>query len=280
MPFSKSTQKIAAFGNATYEIIVGGTGSGNVNRAYSISLAEGMKNGGFKVDESLSDAYVAYIKKAKESQPKGGFFGMMGLGSNPVAEMPVDPDLAGKLAETSDIAIITIGRNAGEGADRKADGDFTLTDTEKSNLKNISQAFQSKGKKTVVVLNIGGVIETASWKEIPDAILLVWNPDRKQETLSLMCYAVKSILQENSQLHSLLTIQMYPLLKTSPELNLNLRRIRKMKDQAVALADPNQLRWFMRKVSTLDTGITILLELKPPMNSDLVYHTPTLQSVT
>ena len=179
LPFTKSIRKIAAFGNASYEPIVGGTGSGNVNRAYSISLTEGLKNGGFMTDESLSNAYAAYIKKAKESQPKGGFFGMMGLGSNPVAEMTVDADLAAKMADASDVALITIGRNAGEGADRKIEGDFTLTDTEKSKLKNISQAFQSRGKNTIVVLNIGGVIETASWKEIPDAILLAWQPGQE-----------------------------------------------------------------------------------------------------
>jgi beta-glucosidase len=179
LPLTKNTQKIAAFGNASYEIIVGGTGSGNVNRAYSISLSEGLKNGGFTVNESLTNTYAEYIKKARESQPKGGFFGMMGLGSNPVAEMTVDADLAGKMADLSDVAILTIGRNAGEGADRKIEGDFTLTNTEKSNISNISQAFQSRGKKVIVLLNIGGVIETASWKDMPDAILLVWQPGQE-----------------------------------------------------------------------------------------------------
>jgi beta-glucosidase len=179
LPLSKNIQKVAAFGNASYEVIVGGTGSGNVNRAYSVSPIEGLKNGGYKIDEMLSNTYAAYIKKAKDSQPKSNFFMMMGLGSNPVAEMPVDADLAGKMADASDVALITIGRNAGEGADRKVEDDFNLTKTEKSNLEIISQAFQAKGKKTIVVLNIGGVIETASWKNIPDAILLAWQPGQE-----------------------------------------------------------------------------------------------------
>jgi beta-glucosidase len=179
LPLSKNIQKVAAFGNASYEPVIGGTGSGNVNRAYSVSLIEGLKNAGYKSDESLSATYAAYMKKARESKPKGDFFSMMGLGSNPVEEMPVDADLAGKMADAGDIALITIGRNAGEGKDRKVDNDFNLSDLEKSNLKTISQAFQAKGKKVIVILNIGGVIETSSWKDIPDAILLVWQPGQE-----------------------------------------------------------------------------------------------------
>lgn len=61
----------------------------------------------------------------------------------------------------ADIAIITLGRNSGEYIDRKAE-DFDLTDAELKLIEDVSAIFHSKGKKVVVVLNIGGVIETSS----------------------------------------------------------------------------------------------------------------------
>jgi beta-glucosidase len=81
-----------------------------------------------------------------------------------------------KTANEFGAAIYTIGRNAGEGADRKVAGDFNLTDTEKIIIKNIADAFHAKGKKLIVLLNTGGPIETASWRDQVDAILLAWQP--------------------------------------------------------------------------------------------------------
>ena len=41
-------------------------------------------------------------------------------------------------------------------------------------IKTTSEEFRSLGKKIVVVLNIGGTIETDSWKKYADSILLAW----------------------------------------------------------------------------------------------------------
>jgi beta-glucosidase len=56
-----------------------------------------------------------------------------------------------------------LGRNAGEGDDRKIDEDFNLAQDE-INDKYRFTSFSCSRQKVVVVLNIGGVIETASWK--------------------------------------------------------------------------------------------------------------------
>jgi beta-glucosidase len=94
----------------------------------------------------------------------------------PVKEYVADEAFLNSAAENDDIAAISIGRNAGEGRDRKIEDDFNLSDTERALIEGVTKAFHSKNKKVVVVLNIGGVIEVASWRETPDAILLAWQP--------------------------------------------------------------------------------------------------------
>jgi beta-glucosidase len=172
LPFSPSVKNIAAFGNTSYEIISGGTGSGDVNEAYTISLTDGLKNAGYKLNDDLQNLYSSYIKLTKAGRPQGrGFMNS----SRPIEELNLNQNIIDGMATSSDAAIITIGRNSGEGSDRtNTKGDFLLSDSEQQLIKTVSAAFQAKGKKAVVILNIGGVIETASWKDLPDAILLAW----------------------------------------------------------------------------------------------------------
>jgi beta-glucosidase len=170
LPLSSSVKKLAAFGNTSYEIITGGTGSGDVNKAYSVSLVEGLKDAGFSVEPDLQKAYTEYIQAARKKNPPTRQFSLPA----PIGEMAISTELVGKMASASDAALITIGRNSGEGTDRKVDGDFNLSSAEKELIKTVSDSFHAKGKKVVVALNIGGVIEAASWRDLPDAILLTW----------------------------------------------------------------------------------------------------------
>ncbi len=169
----KSAKTVAVFGNTSYDIIAGGTGSGDVNKAYSVSLLEGLANAGYTVQKDLKNVYETYIADAKAKRPKPKFFFEL---VPPVPEQHLGAELLEKEANSTDAAIITIGRNAGEGADRKVEDDFTLTAVEKELIKTVSEAFHAKGKKAIVVLNIGGVIEVSSWRDFPDAILLAWQP--------------------------------------------------------------------------------------------------------
>jgi beta-glucosidase len=176
LPFANTTKNIAAFGNTSYEFISGGTGSGDVNEAYTISLVQGLSNAGYKLNEELKQAYTKYLEDYNTKHPKGNMFQEFMKPTPPADEFAVDNTMLAIRAGESDIALITIGRNAGEGRDRKVDNDFNLSESEKTLIKNVAGAFHAKNKKVAVVLNIGGVIETTSWRDNVDAILLAWQP--------------------------------------------------------------------------------------------------------
>ena len=66
----------------------------------------------------------------------------------PITEYAADNDLINKKATETDIAVIAIGRNAGEGRDRKLEDDFNLSDTEKTLIKNVADAFHAQNQKS------------------------------------------------------------------------------------------------------------------------------------
>ncbi len=178
LPLDKDA-KIALYGVASYDLIAGGTGSGNVNKAYVRNLKDGLEGDGMSVEPYAPDWYAKYIAYTEvmeaNSSERSVFWGKPVL-----PEMEVSANFINKVQETTDVAVFTIGRNAGEGSDRKnAAGDFLLNDTERTLLQNLCDAYHKHGKKVVVVMNIGGVIETASWKHLPDAILLAWQPGQE-----------------------------------------------------------------------------------------------------
>lgn len=174
LPLSENIKSVALFGNSSYDTYIGGSGSGYVATTHKVSIFDGFNNAGYKTDVSLKEMYKIYMK-ANAPKQTDMVAAMMG-GKKRAPEMPLEALLVEKMAEEVDIAFVAIGRNSGETADRNIENDFNLSDTEKKNLDLIADKFHAKGKKVVVVLNIGGVIETASWKERPEAILLAWQP--------------------------------------------------------------------------------------------------------
>ncbi len=174
LPFEAGIKKIALFGCTSYDFIAGGTGSGNVNRAYTVSLEDGLKNAGYQLSDTLKNAYEQHIaaenqrNRPDDSNPMLAFLPM----PRPTELLP-SAELLREQVAGSDIALITLGRTSGEFLDRTLP-DFNLTQEEQALLQRVSHAFHAAGKKVVVVLNIGGVIETASWKDLPDAILCAW----------------------------------------------------------------------------------------------------------
>ena len=176
----KDVKKVALYGTGSYDFIAGGTGSGNVNKPYIRNVAEGLADNGFEVNQEIQKWYEQYIAYSKTSLKNNGGAGGVLLGDPVISEMAVSRDFFERMEPQSDIAIFTLSRNAGEGGDRYAkDGDWTLTGLEREMIQNLADIYHAAGKKFVVVLNIGGAIETASWKHIPDAILLAWTPGQE-----------------------------------------------------------------------------------------------------
>lgn len=170
--------KVSVFGITSYDFIAGGTGSGDVNKAYTIDLMTGLKNAGVSVNDKLAAVYLSYKdfqNKMSEATPRYGWF----WGKEALPELPLNRRLVEAQANESDVAVITLGRQAGEGGDRKEEADFNLSDTEKQLIKDVCDAFHAKSKHVIVILNMGNVLETASWKEQPDAILLAWQPGQE-----------------------------------------------------------------------------------------------------
>ncbi|MBC7605886.1 MAG: glycoside hydrolase family 3 C-terminal domain-containing protein [Burkholderiales bacterium] len=215
LPLSSMSTQLAVFGITSYDFISGGTGSGDVNEAYTISLIDGLTNADsrsltnselnkinlknnsagdlskekntpkkplatYTIDKELEAFYQPYVVEQKaiemDRREKNG-----GLLATPkrIVELELSKEIIQNKANTSETALITIGRNAGEADDRKVEDDFNLAADEIALINNVSEAFHAKGKKVVVILNIGGVIETASWRDKVDAIILPWQPGQE-----------------------------------------------------------------------------------------------------
>lgn len=169
-----TSKKVAVFGNTSYEFIAGGTGSGDVNKAYTVSLMQGLSNAGYQADDELKDLYTGFLNDYHLKNPKKDFFAEFMNPTPPAPEYEVEKSVIEKKSGETDAAIITIGRNAGEGRDRKVENDFYLSEAEQALIKNVADAFHAQGKKVIVIVNTGGIIDVASWRDEVDAILFAW----------------------------------------------------------------------------------------------------------
>ncbi len=183
LPFTTDIKSVALYGCTSYDFIAGGTGSGNVNHAYVVSLLDGLRNGGYTVSDQLKEAYLKHIDKCKKQidaeiaqkakdDPKNAM--LLSFMPKPLPEeLLFNTSELTAQARRSDVAVITLGRLSGEFIDRSPD-DFELSESERKLIEQVCKVYHKAGKKVVVLLNIGGAIETASWKDLPDAILCAW----------------------------------------------------------------------------------------------------------
>ena len=171
---------VALFGENSYDFLSGGTGSGCVHPPYVVDMLQGLKNAGIQSSATLTDIYRKYIDYARvkfqaERHP-AKWFQMEAMGQQKYPEIGFSPIAINKEVKGADAAIITIGRQAGEGIDRDIATEFNLIPEERALITDVCNAFHAEGKPVIVIINSGSVIETASWSGYPDAILCAWQP--------------------------------------------------------------------------------------------------------
>ena len=180
LPLNPFLKNVALFGVCSYNLFsAGGTGSGDVHKAYVVNLKQGLANGDIQLEPAIESAYSKYLEDSMPYMKK--YNAKIKWNQQPYRLkelLPSENDLKA-CATNSEIALITIGRNSGEDHDRKVKYDFVLTEEETILLSDVCNAFHNAGKKVVVILNVCGVIETASWKNLPDAILVAWQPGQE-----------------------------------------------------------------------------------------------------
>ncbi|HOI25893.1 MAG TPA: glycoside hydrolase family 3 C-terminal domain-containing protein [Paludibacteraceae bacterium] len=177
LPF-QNVKKVALFGVNSYDFSSGGLGSGSVNVPYVVDMVDGLKNVGISTTQTLTDIYKSYVKYARfklkvDKNPAMWFLdnGQPKLDEIEITERCIQHEMA-----EADAAVITIGRQAGEAMDRSIENDFNLSPLEQRLIHNVSGICHSAGKRVIVIINSGSVIETASWREFVDAILVAWQP--------------------------------------------------------------------------------------------------------
>jgi len=148
-------ETVSVFGRVQYDYFYVGYGSGgDVIAPYKINLLDGLKNHPKLIlNQQLADIYTDWCK---QNRPPAGAWGNWPLSYD---EMPITPKMAQEAATASNIALVVIGRCAGEDLDCKPEeGSYYLTATERDVLKHVTSSFD----KTVVVINAGNTIDL-SW---------------------------------------------------------------------------------------------------------------------
>lgn len=119
---------------------------------YATNIIDGFKSSNLSINEELVTDYVNWIKDHPFDNGGGGW------ACEPwfQKDMDISVEYAKKQAEATNKAVYIIGRTAGEDKDNyNGAGSYLLTDEEKENLKNITEAFDD----VCVILNVSNIVE-------------------------------------------------------------------------------------------------------------------------
>lgn len=167
----KENDVAAVFGRTAVDYFTVGYGSGgDVVAPYKIGLMEGLENSNIKVNRELADIYAKWCGKPR-NVPDEGYWGHWPMC---FPEMPLKEAVVEKASKESSIALVVIGRAAGEDRENLLKkGSYYLTDKEKDMLYKVTKYF----KRVCVILDCGNVIDMSWTVEFGDkigAVLYAW----------------------------------------------------------------------------------------------------------
>ena len=167
----KTNDTVALFGRTAINYFAVGYGSGgDVQSPYIINIIDGLKGNDVKLDEKLLAIYEKWTTDPSNIPDEGSW------GNWPMnfPEMPLDNETVKSAAKMSDVAIIVIGRAAGEDRENLLEkGSYYLTDLEIEMLDLVIANFD----KVVVVMDCGNIIDmawTLNYGDKIDAIIYAW----------------------------------------------------------------------------------------------------------
>lgn len=152
---------IAAYGSGVRDTVKGGTGSGEVNSRYFVSVEQGLRDAGFTiVNPFWPDMFKAFNEKAKKDFLAGIRKKARRDRTNIIAAsmgaVMMQPDYIIPLDKTADAAIYVVSRISGEGNDRLAEkGDLKLTDSEVRDILALNECYE----RFMLVINAGGPVD-------------------------------------------------------------------------------------------------------------------------
>lgn len=160
---------VSVFGRCQLDYFYVGYGSGgDVNAPYQVSFIDGLENSGVKLNNTLLSVYRDWCKKNPVSH---GFWGHWPMN---YPEMELSRELVQAAGRDSDIAVIVIGRAAGEDRENKLEkGSYYLTDDERRMLDMVTAEFD----RVAVIMNCGNIIDMSWVPEYGDkigAVLYAW----------------------------------------------------------------------------------------------------------
>ncbi|MDT8860701.1 beta-glucosidase [Alkalihalobacillus sp. MEB130] len=170
---------VSLFGTPTIETMTGGRGSALVNTPYQISIPEGLQDAGLTLNEDLLAKYETYVEELRATdeykQTPGNFF---------VSTLPTLPEMdvaeeAIAAAEQTDVGIIVLATEFGSYGRDRMEEDFYLSESKLKMIDDVSAAYRAQGKPVIAVLNVEGPLETASWEDKVDGIVLSWQPGQE-----------------------------------------------------------------------------------------------------